>query len=186
MIDLRKAVLPSSIEVDGDIFFVQTDFHFWIDFCVLAKKEDLEYRDLLFLFTDKTHIPLDPNKAFSALMEFAYPKKELPRVVGNQTKETLYDWILDGDLIYAAFMQQYKIDLCDEKMKMHWHKFLALFNGLQNTKFDDVIGYRSYDPGKKYDEKKERMKLKNMWEIRRELTEREKKTLDNFRSHLKC
>lgn len=184
MIDLRKAVLPSSIEVDGDIFSIHTDFHFWIDFCQLLKKEEFEYIDLLFIFSDLKHIPENPQKAITALIDFAYPKNELPRISGSQSNNILYDWILDGDLIFAAFMQQYHIDLCETKM--HWHKFLALFNGLQNTRLDEIMGYRSYDPGKKFDEHKERMKLKNMWEIKRELTAKEKKTLENFRSHLKC
>lgn len=62
-------------------------------------------------------------------------------------EEIYFDYSKDSDLIYAAFMQAYGIDLIDSQGKLHWLKFKALMNGLpENTKLVHVIGIRSWKP----------------------------------------
>lgn len=59
--------------------------------------------------------------------------------------QTLY-YEYDGDYIYAAFMQNYKIDLMETGL--HWHKFLALLKGLSGTMLNEIMGYRAYASSK--------------------------------------
>lgn len=61
----------------------------------------------------------------------------------------VYDISLDGDFIYASFMQAYGIDLLEERGNLHWKKFNALLAGLpEGTKFVEVIKIRKYKPRK--------------------------------------
>lgn len=54
------------------------------------------------------------------------------------------DFIQDGPLIYAAFMQAYGMDLNDQRGRLHWWKFTALLRGLpSNTRFMEVVQIRT-------------------------------------------
>lgn len=55
----------------------------------------------------------------------------------------IYDYGQDAQYIYAAFMQQYGIDLCDIDY-LHWWKFRAMFNSLgEDCMITKIIGYRA-------------------------------------------
>ena len=74
-----------------------------------------------------------------------------------------FDWLIDSDYIYSAFLQQYGIDL--ETADMHWHKFLSLFNGLTGTKLNDIISARLYVKPSKNDKKDGMEEIKNAWKL---------------------
>ena len=58
----------------------------------------------------------------------------------------LISYAKDDALIYAAFLQQYGIDLADSEI--HWHKFRALIDGLtEDTQLVKVMRYRSVKLG---------------------------------------
>ena len=60
-------------------------------------------------------------------------------------------------------MQQYKIDLQDIKY-LHWWKFKAMFDGLnENTKMAEIMSYRAMDISKIKD-KEEKKRYKNLQE----------------------
>lgn len=89
------------------------------------------------------------------------------------------DYEIDADLIYSAFLGQYGIDLVDVQ-ELHWHKFLALLNGINSsTKLREIIGYRCYekDNRKDIDHMEE---LRYAWEIERPLSEAEEQELQEF------
>lgn len=63
----------------------------------------------------------------------------------RRTKQ-LISYIKDDALIYAAFMQQYGLDLAETEL--HWHKFRALLDGLtEDTQLVKVMRYRSVKLG---------------------------------------
>lgn len=64
--------------------------------------------------------------------------------VSNIREDIPYDFDVDAGLIYAAFIQCYNIDLSETDM--HWFKFSALFNALNNTVFNRVQEIRTQDP----------------------------------------
>ncbi len=127
-------------------------------------------------------IPSDKIAGFHALASFAFPEKELPKNLGKSTDEIILDYEKDADLIYAAFYHYYNIDLMDSSLHLHWYKFCALLDGLKDTRLNEVMGYRFYEPkqsdGKEY--KEQMLRLKEMWRIEKPLTEEEQSEINKF------
>lgn len=58
----------------------------------------------------------------------------------------IFDFAEDGEYIYSSFMLDYGIDLVDYQGKLHWKKFIALFQGLsEQTKIREVMRIRSME-----------------------------------------
>ena len=59
----------------------------------------------------------------------------------RSSKEPAYSFAQDAPYIYAAFKEQYGIDLTE--VEMHWWKFMALFESLnEDTKMSRIMYYR--------------------------------------------
>lgn len=164
MINLtERNALPDTIIDKGREFKVYTDFRVWMKFEISLTK--IRRGDLLsveYLF------PSDMPKYcnMNSLLEFSRPRNELPRPVFGNSDVIVIDYELDADLIYSAFLGQYGIDLVEVE-HLHWHKFLALLAGLNDsTRLRNVMEYRCYE---KSTEKEEvwRAKLRRAWEIDR-------------------
>lgn len=70
----------------------------------------------------------------------------LPKRPAVRLQKKSFDFWLDGEYIYASFMQEYGIDLIEQQGKLHWKKFIALFQGLsENTKIREIMKIRSMD-----------------------------------------
>lgn len=187
MLDLTKAILPSSVNVDGMDFPIQTDFRFWLNFSrIVSDGRQHELSEFDFLY--KEEVPVDRQKGLDELMAFYLPNNPLPRVDESSGDEIIFDYDIDSEMIYSGFYQQYGIDLLDENLRLHFHKFRALLSGLKGTKLNDVMGYRLYVSRKDGSYEKDMLKLKAAWKIEREeeLTEEEKKMLEEFDSKVKC
>ena len=85
--------------------------------------------------------------------------------------------------MYAAFYEQYGIDLL--KVNLHWHQFNALLNGLHGTKLDDVIAFRVFEPNDKSTYEQYMRKMQQAWELETELTQEEQEALERFDALLK-
>jgi len=56
------------------------------------------------------------------------------------------DFEEDGEYIYSSFFMDYGIDLIEQQGKLHWKKFLALFQGLSDqTKIKEIMSIRGRD-----------------------------------------
>ena len=141
MIDLSKALLPESVEVNGVYHPIQSDYRYGIIFFRMAYKERHAAADYAFFFS--AGMPDDTDAAVAALAAFYFPAEALPRREGQETGSPVLDYELDADLIYAAFAEQYGIDLVDTRL--HWHKFHALMKGLNGTKLNEIMGFRQYE-----------------------------------------
>lgn len=54
-----------------------------------------------------------------------------------------YDFKKDAELIYASFYSVYKMDLFEQRGKLHWKKFLALLINLDDdSKFKHIVSIR--------------------------------------------
>lgn len=185
MIDLCKVTdLPDLITVSGKSYQINTDYQFFVTFVTMAKAPHV-YEDYNFMY--KGEIPSDLAQGFEKLRDFASPKRELPRDIGEESTEILLDYEKDADLIYSAFWKCYGIDLKAQDLHLHWYKFQALFAGLQDTKLNKVMEFRAYVPkesdGKEF--KKYMLQQKAMWQIEKELSLEEKEAVDNFDALLK-
>jgi len=84
-------------------------------------------------------------------------KEDIPKS-GKGSNARTFDYEIDDELIYSAFMECYKIDL---SKPMHWWKFKALFNGLNNEcEFCKVKSYRLYSG-----DDKNLLELKNYYKL---------------------
>lgn len=177
--DLTHGALPNIVEVGGNAYSVYTDFRKWMRFEIevkrnIGKKTPI---DIHYLFKNEHPLYCD----ISDLFVFSRPKRELPRRIGKfESNVIVFDYELDAELIYAAFMEQYGIDLIDIP-ELHWHKFLALMHGLNDgTMLREVMRYRCYE--KNTDKKRDiYQELKDAWEIIPYIAE-EQEELDTFSS----
>lgn len=90
----------------------------------------------------------------------AKPVQEaLSQLEKSEDEKQFYSLVEDADYIYAAFMQDYRMDLFEQRGKLHWQKFKALLSGLRDdTKFKQVLQIRMWKPDKNTSaEEKERM-----------------------------
>ena len=171
---LTKA-LPNTVTCHGRAFSVYTDYRIWMRFemqLINWREGDPFPIDYLF----KNDVPFNPDLA--DLLAFSRPASELPRKLSDDDDITVIDWEIDAELIYAAILGQYGIDLFEVK-DLHWHKFLAMIKGLnEQTKLREVMQYRAYkrETGKNIDQYE---RLRSAWEIRR-VSPEEQQELDEF------
>lgn len=171
MLDLKTKALPNTVTVAGKAFLINTDFRVWLQFekDVTTKKQF----DAKYIFKDEypEFVPIPE------LIKFARPPRLLPRAIGPGTDEIALDFEIDSDLIYAAFLETYNIDLL--QADLHWHVFLALLNGIsEETKLAKVMSYRLYQkPRPKHDPYEE---LKRAWRIEPPETDEQKQEREAF------
>ena len=176
MMDLTNKSLPNTVRVGGRDFSIYTDFRVWMKFEIaVSRLKRGEHINISYLF--KNDMPTFCN--IEELFTFSRPESPLPRVISHRDIVVL-DYELDADLIYSAFLGQYGIDLIEIK-ELHWHKFLALLNGLnESTRLREVMGYRCYE--KTTDKNKDVCEeLRKAWEIIR-ISEEEQAEIDKFSS----
>lgn len=168
--------LPDHLLIKGKKCRIRTDFKTWLKLSEIIGEDD-EFANkipkiLALIFYE---LPPNLNYAFVAMMEFYSREQACKRKGGEGKSKAVFDFDYDGDLIYAAFLQQYNIDLCDTDM--HWWKFKALFNGLsEDTHFAKVVQYRSVDLSKIKDKdmRMQYIKLKGAYRLPERRSEAQK------------
>lgn len=86
-------------------------------------------------------LPLAQKAAL--LSEVVKREIELPKRPPARHSQRLVDFNLDGEYIYASFLQAYGIDLLEEQGRLHWKKFIAMFEGLpEGTKIREIMKIR--------------------------------------------
>lgn len=186
MLTLTKVKLPDCIEVDGKFFFIKTDFRDWLNFSRIVNTKGAVLDDLDYIYFSEVPPAAYKKKAFQKLLEFFQPKAELPRKTPGAETGKVLDYEIDADLIYAAFYEQYGIDLLATDnhghavVQMHWHRFLALLSGLHSTKLNEVMSWRIWTGDTKTEYGKQMQKLRNAWELPEEKDEKVQKDLEKF------
>lgn len=141
---------PTSFTSGGGTEYpIHSDFREWIRFESLLINADVPeslkfFIALRLIFAD--NVPDDFHAAHEFVEWFYRGGKELPNKDGENgyitlTSRRVYDYEYDSEYIFAAFMEQYGIDL-SETPYLHWWKFLALFKGLHDCKMTDIMNYR--------------------------------------------
>lgn len=105
------------------------------------------------LFFGSQKIPQDPEflQGFTKMLnKLINAEPYLSGGSGNTAGGSMiqsFSWSKDAGMIEAAFLQNYQIDLMNERGKMHWTKFKALFDGLSdNTRLIKIIQLRQTTP----------------------------------------
>lgn len=183
MLNLSKRILQNTITVNRTEYKIKTDFRLWLPVGRLLKEKPL-VTDFDYLYEWDGLRPAAPETAedrqegIEELIKFYNPPQPLPRSTGGNNNAAVVDFEQDSDLLYAAFMECYGINLL--KADLHWHEFLALFRGLHGTKMNEVMGYRSYDENDKTSWEESMRQLRDAWALEAELTEAEKESVAGF------
>lgn len=126
---------------------------------------------------------------------FKFLAKEFLDIDVDDTEESdsvkVFDFKKDAELIFASFYSEYKMDLFEMHGKLHWKKFIALFNNLSDeSRFKQIVEIRTMKvPSTEESTQEYRdhiIKMKEQYSLDDRTTE-EKITsvLDNFATMLK-
>lgn len=131
--------LPESVTVDGKTYALDLDFRNVLLLMETLARDDLipgakEYRAL------KCVMKRPPKNAGRVLEEV---KKILfPDNRKQKEHKKLTDFDQDADLIRAAFMQAYHINLFRDRL--HWLEFTCYLSGLpEGSRYCDILGIRA-------------------------------------------
>lgn len=108
---------------------------------------------------------------------------------GEKSKVTIMDFDVDQWRIYAAFLNQYRIDL--NTAKLHWFAFMGLLMNLNECTFNNVMNIRQKKITSKMsaEEKQALIRMKKIFEIKPpeddNLSPTEQKAVDEFMKYAK-
>ena len=152
--------LPEVICVDGIDYPIHTDFRNWIKITLIFEKNGNQINpDMLTdIFkccfktdnTGKAILPSTLQKTIGGIIAFHCGNVTYKgnNKNSNSIRHRAFDFEYDSNLLYAAFLAQYGIDL-EQIEYLHWWKFKALFDGLNDQhKLSEVIKCRRTDLAK--------------------------------------
>lgn len=186
MLNLAKVKLPDCIECGGKFYNIKTDFRIWLGFSQTVNEKSAVVDDVDFVYSDGVPSVEEKAEAFKKLLDFYMPKNELPRKISDEDAGAkILDYTIDADYIFAAFLEQYGIDLLQvneegHAIELHWHKFLALLSGLHGTKLNEIMSWRSWTGETRTEYGKQMAKLRNVWELPSEDREKIQEDLKKF------
>lgn len=174
-------LVPKTITIDNKEYEINSDFRTSILFELLMQDKSIKDNDKIYLALELYYpnIPDDINSAIEKMLWFYRCGKDLitsKRKGKGKSDIQIYSFEHDDDYIYAAFIDQYGIDLQDID-QLHWWKFKAMFKSLkENNEIVKIMKYRSMDLSKIKDkeEKAYYKKMQNLYKIPVSKNEQEK------------
>lgn len=169
--------LPEAVEIDGLEYPINTDFRISVMFEQLLADASLTEQEKL-VQALRLYYPMIPGNIPAALEQilwFYRCGKEQKAAEDDKPSAAVFDYDYDDQYIYAAYLDQYGIDLQDAKL--HWWKFKAMFAGLkEDNKLCKIMSYRAMDiPGDMPKAQKEfYKKMKKLYEIPLPQTQQDK------------
>ena len=183
MFSLQKVNLPQAVEVSGKLYKIHTDYRYFLRFAEHLR-QDRKAPPQTFDYMYISEKPDSRLEGLIALCGFLNPPCELPRRTTENETEIIIDYEIDAPYIYAAFMEQYKIDLL--KVNLHWFEFIALLRGLHDTELNNIIDARLYKPNGRNDEyEKTRQKQYEAWRLPQPADNEPDEALEDFLGALK-
>lgn len=151
---------PEKVKIGNMEYQINTDFRISVLFELLIQDDEVPDREKL-RNTLKLYFPVIPineniKDIVNAVIWFykcgrsdKEIKSERDEKSNDETNESnedetiAYSFDYDDEYIYAAFRQQYGINLSTVK-GLHWWEFRAMFRGLDhNCEFAKIMGYRT-------------------------------------------
>lgn len=138
--------LPHTLRINNKEITINTDYRLFVRFELEMQGNDTKkaIHNVLSAFYPAF---LLKNITMEMIDKFIWfykcGKEEMPKSGKKGGNSRAFDYEVDDELIYSAFMECYHIDL---SRPLHWWKFKALFKGLNNEcEFCKVKSYRLYD-----------------------------------------
>ena len=151
---------PDAIEIDGEIFAVNTDFRVGLQIMADFENPEFSEDERAYLMLNRLYEELPNDRGIEFYQEamqkgikFLNAGDESHR--DNDGKPRLYSFSKDARLIYSAFSQTHGVDL--QVDDLHWWRFMALFLDLgADTSFNSMVSLRKryFDNQLTDDEKK--------------------------------
>ena len=134
--------LPSSVEADGFVFNIETDYRAAVKFSLMIEKGEENIYKLCEPFFPRGFPPGELDSMIEAVLYFYRAGEEKKEAVEtSKSSEPAYSFDVDRDAIYADFWRYYNIDLSEEYL--HWWTFRSLLMGLpEDSNFKMRIYYR--------------------------------------------
>ena len=185
--------LPSCVRVAGALHPIRTDYRIYIMFEQLLSDDELGKDERIesaveLCYEHPEALPDNIDEIVNALLWFyrcgkpedkRLLKRAEKRREAQQEAPRIYDYDQDAEYIYAAFLEQYGVDLCDID-GLHWWKYHAMLHALrEDCLFVKIMGYRSVNLSKITD-KKERNRIAQqqaLYKLRNGKSEEEKAAL---------
>ena len=170
--------LPNGVTVGGRFYRLDLDFRNVLRMTDTLARDDLtdEAREWLALRCIMRRPPKNTTEALKAVRDIIFPGTKK-----SADKQKITDFVQDADLIRAAFLQVYGINLYRDKL--HWMEFSALLAGLPDgNRYSDVLGIRArpMPAPTKYNAEERKWLAKAKAELMIHVTEEEAKvTLEN-------
>lgn len=138
---------PKSLWLGKREYAIRWDFRTAALYEMMMLDEDVAgaEKPLLALRLFYPELPQDPAEGLEGIQWFyrCGITTEAGKKRSKGGREQIYSFAHDDAYIYSAFMEQYGIDLMEER-NLHWWKFKALFQGLkEDCAFCKIMGYRS-------------------------------------------
>ena len=193
--------LPEFVVIRGEIYHVNYGYRAAMRIEIEMFRDDISDEQKLlnalniFYFEN---IPKDVRKAVDYMLWFHRCGEEVKSGGSSGNAKRGYCFQQDAPLIYAAFRQQYGIDLRRTmNAELHWWEFSALFESLnEDTKMSKVIYWRTCRLGDlSKSERKHVQKMRAMYALKvsdgnmdsaTKLAQRNARWIDHVRRRAEC
>ena len=190
--------LPTSTTINGKEYEFNSDFRNSIYFSIIMQDDSLSEEEKLYKALEIYYpiIPTDIEKALEYIYWF-YSKGKVEEDNSKKVKEgkklfkrnnnRAYDFEVDSDLIFTAFMSQYGINLNRENL--HWWEFMALFNSLNDdNEIVKIMNYRTINVNSIEDKKERKLynDLQQYYSLENKVSKEEQAELDEMRAKLEA
>ena len=167
--------VPEQLEIDGEVHQINFGYRTMmaIEIEMFGKNSDEQKLLTSLNLFYKNDIPKNISEAIEKMMWFhrcGREKEKKKSVAPARMAKTrrAYCFKQDAPLIYAAFRQQYDIDLKKTlNRELHWWEFIALFEALnEDTKMAKVIYWRTCDiSGLSKKQKEHVLKMRGLYQL---------------------
>lgn len=176
--------VPEFVEIDGVNYEINTDFRISIMFELLMQDNTLTEREKIETALNLYYPDIPPNipRAIEKMLWFYRCGKDIENTDVEEEnkpyskKEQIYSFKYDDELIFAAYLSQYGINL-QRIDYLHWWEFKALFKGLEaSNRIVEIMNIRSMeiDGNMSKEQKRYYRKLKELYKLPDNRTEEEK------------
>lgn len=184
MFSLAEA-LPSSIELDGVVYELDMSFDNVILIYDVLNDERISGASQILtcielLFGKKIELTIEEQRDIFLTIyenyilfdsvddtEYDIAGNPMPKMQDKESKGAIFDLKEDASYIFSSFMQDYNMDLFEQRGKLHWWKFKSLLDGLSDgTKFKKVLEIRGMELPKDSKQREQVRALKKLYALK--------------------
>lgn len=184
-------ILPITVEIDGIEYGINSNFRNSVLFECMVSDTSLSEEDRVRATLDLYYpiIPKNINEAVNKAIWFysCDRKAKQGKGKGKNQKKQIYSFEQDAEYIYAAFLDQYRIDLSEIEY-LHWWRFKALFKALkEDNEIIKIMGYRATDLSKikDKDQKAFYKQMQELYKIENQISDEDLAELEKWNNILK-